>query len=114
MVWPTDVSTLDVDAMVVRETPTVSAAYPFTGQWSGDVYRSENRLGPDLAGLLPGTRTQGIIEMLATRPGDDYQLAREPLNWKPFWRGRAKRGTDRTTAAGSRRKDRLHCRTAAQ
>ncbi len=77
VVWPTDVSTLDVDAMVVRKPPTVSAAYLFTGQWSGDVCASENRLGPDLAGLLPGTRTQELIEMLASRPGDDYQLARE-------------------------------------
>lgn len=39
VVWPTDVSTLDVDAMVVRETTIVSAAYLFTGQWSGDGYR---------------------------------------------------------------------------
>ncbi len=76
VVWPTDVSTLDVDAMVDAKPPTVSAAYPFTGQWSGDFTAPENRLGPDLAGLLPGTRRKELIEMLATRPGDDYQLAR--------------------------------------
>lgn len=52
--------------------------------------------------------------MLASRPGDDYQLAREPLKLEAIL-ARAQRGVrTELPRLGSRRKDRLYCRTAAQ
>lgn len=39
VVWPTDVSTPMLMQWWYAKPPTVSAAYPFTGQWSGDGYR---------------------------------------------------------------------------
>ena len=52
--------------------------------------------------------------MLASRPGDDYQLAREPLKLETIL-ARAQRGVrTELPRLGSRRKDRLYCRTAAQ
>ncbi len=42
--------------------------------------------------------------MLASRPGDDYQLAREPLKLEAILARARKEGTDRTTAAGIRRR----------
>ena len=65
VVWPTDVSTLDVDAMVVRETTHRFSRLSFH---RATVTASENRLGPDLAGLLPGTRTQGINRDVSLPP----------------------------------------------
>lgn len=69
VVWPTDVSTLDVDAMVVRETTHRFSRLSFSpGNGRATVTASENRLGPDLAGLLPGTRTQGINRDVSLPP----------------------------------------------
>lgn len=42
--------------------------------------------------------------MLASRPGDDYQLAREPLKLEAILARARKEGTDRTTAAGIKKK----------
>ena len=70
VVWPTDVSTLDVDAMVVRETTHRFSRLSFHRAMVG------RRL--PLA-FCPEQERKELIEMLASRPGDDYQLAREPL-----------------------------------
>lgn len=69
VVWPTDVSTLDVDAMVVRETThRFSRLFLSPGNGRATFTAPENRLGPDLAGLLPGTRTQGINRDVSLPP----------------------------------------------
>lgn len=53
VVWPTDVSTLDVDAMVVRETTHRFSRLSFHRAMVGRrLTWLENRLGPDLAGLF--------------------------------------------------------------
>ncbi len=53
--------------------------------------------------------------MLASRPGDDYQLAREPLKLEAILRARAKRGYGQNYRGWDQEeKDRLYCRTAAQ
>ncbi len=71
--------------------PIVSAAYLSPGNGRATVTASENRLGPDLAGLCPEQERKELIEMLASRPGDDYQLAREPLKLEAIL-ARAQRG----------------------
>ncbi len=58
---------------------TVSAAYPFTGQWSVTFAASETASGLTWLAFCPEQDRKELIEMLASRPGDDYQLAREPL-----------------------------------
>lgn len=53
--------------------------------------------------------------MLASRPGDDYQLAREPLKLEAILRARAQRGVrTELPRLGSGGEDRLYRRTAAQ
>lgn len=79
VVWPTDVSTLDVDAMVVRETTHRFSRLSFHRAMVGRRLPLLKTARPDLAGLCPEQERKELIEMLASRPGDDYQLAREPL-----------------------------------
>ncbi len=69
VVWPTDVSTLMLMQWWYAKPPTVSAAYPFTGNGRATFAASENRLGPDLAAFCPEQERKELIEMLASRPG---------------------------------------------
>ena len=105
---PTDVSTLDVEAMVVRRNHSpFQTAYPFHRAMVGRrLPLLKTASGLTWLAFCPETRPQGINRNVSSpAPGDDYQLAREPVkSWKPFWRARAKRVTDRTTAAGIRRR----------
>ncbi len=77
VLWPTDISTLDVDAMVVRETThrfsrlsfhraMVGRRLPLLLTASGLTW---------LAFALDHER-QAMIEILAARPEEEYQLAR--------------------------------------
>ena len=65
VVWPTDVSTLDGGT---RNYPPFQPLILSPGNGRATVTASENRLGPDLAGLLPGTRTQGINRNVSLPP----------------------------------------------
>ncbi len=91
VVWPTDVSTLDVDAMVVRENTHRFSRLSFHRAMVG----RRLPLLKTASGLtwlaLPGTRTQGINRNVSRPPGDDYQLAREPLKLQAIL-ARAQRG----------------------
>lgn len=79
VIWPTDLTTLDVDAMVVRETTHRFSRLSFHRSMVG------RRLpllltasGLTWLAFSPEHERQPIIEMLATRPEEEYQLAREP------------------------------------
>ncbi|HHS9744234.1 TPA: DNA-binding transcriptional regulator [Raoultella ornithinolytica] len=76
VLWPTDISTLDVDAMVVRET---------THRFSRLSFHRARRLpllltasGLTWLAFAPDHERQAMIEILAARPEEEYQLAREP------------------------------------
>ena len=66
--WPTDITTLDVDAMVVRETTHRFSRLSF--------HRA--MVGRRLPLLLTASGRDAIVSMLAARPEAEYQLAREP------------------------------------
>lgn len=79
MLWPTDISTLDVDAMVVRETTHRFSRLSFHRAMVG------RRLpllltasGLTWLAFAPDHERQAMIEILAARPEEEYQLAREP------------------------------------
>ena len=81
VVWPTDVSTLDVDAMVVRETTHRFSRLSFHRAMVGRrLPLLKTASGLTWLAFCPEQERKELIEMLASRPGDDYQLAREPLN----------------------------------
>lgn len=105
VVWPTDVSTLDVDAMVVRETTHRFSRLSFHRAMVGRrLPLLKTASGLTWLAFCPEQDRKELIEMLASRPGDDYQLAREPLKLEAILARARKRVTDRTTAAGIRRK----------
>lgn len=80
VVWPTDVSTLDVDAMVVRETTHRFSRLSFHRAMVGRrLPLLKTASGLTWLAFCPEQERKELIEMLASRPGDDYQLAREPL-----------------------------------
>lgn len=79
VIWPTDLTTLDVDAMVVRETTHRFSRLSFHRSMVG------RRLpllltasGLTWLAFSPEQERQPIIEMLAGRPEEEYQLASEP------------------------------------
>lgn len=79
VIWPTDLTTLDVDAMVVRETTHRFSRLSFHRSMVG------RRLpllltasGLTWLAFSPDSERQPIIAMLAGRPEEEYQLAREP------------------------------------
>ena len=79
VIWPTDLTTLDVDAMVVRETTHRFSRLSFHRSMVG------RRLpllltasGLTWLAFSPDSERQPIIDMLAGRPEEEYQLAREP------------------------------------
>ena len=79
VIWPTDVSTLDVDAMVVRETTHRFSRLSFHRAMVG------RRLpllltasGLTWLAFAPDAERDAILSMLAARPEAEYQLAREP------------------------------------
>ncbi|MCS5961499.1 DNA-binding transcriptional regulator [Klebsiella pneumoniae subsp. pneumoniae] len=77
--WPTDITTLDVDAMVVRETTHRFSRLSFHRAMVG------RRLpllltasGLTWLAFAPDAERDAVVSMLAARPEAEYQLAREP------------------------------------
>ena len=80
VIWPTDVSTLDVDAMVVRETTHRFSRLSFHRAMVGRrLPLLKTASGLTWLAFCPENERQELIEMLASRPGEEFQLAREPL-----------------------------------
>lgn len=80
VVWPTDVSTLSVDSMVVRETTHRFSRLSFHRSMVG------RRLpllltasGLTYLAFCPDHEREALISLLATRDEAEYRLAREPL-----------------------------------
>jgi IclR family mhp operon transcriptional activator len=105
VLWPTDISTLDVDAMVVRETTHRFSRLSFHRAMVG------RRLpllltasGLTWLAFAPDHERQAMIEILAARPEEEYQLAREPEKLAAILERTRRRATAKTFAAGSRRR----------
>ncbi|WP_058910119.1 DNA-binding transcriptional regulator [Entomohabitans teleogrylli] len=78
--WPTDVSTPDMDAMVVRETTHRFSRLSFHRAMVGRrLPLLQTASGLTWLAFSPDSERQQMIELLASRPGDEYQLAREPV-----------------------------------
>jgi IclR family mhp operon transcriptional activator len=80
VVWPTDLTTLNVDAMVVRETTHRFSRLSFHRSMVG------RRLpllltasGLTYLAFCPDHEREALISLLATRDEVEYRLAREPL-----------------------------------
>lgn len=105
VLWPTDISTLDVDAMVVRETTHRFSRLSFHRAMVG------RRLpllltasGLTWLAFAPDHERQAMIEILAARPEEEYQLAREPEKLAAILERTRRQGYGETFAAGSRRR----------
>ncbi|MFC6671503.1 IclR family transcriptional regulator domain-containing protein [Marinobacterium aestuariivivens] len=79
VLWPTDLTTLDVDAMVIRETThrfsrlsfhrsMVGRRMPLLFTASGRAYLS----------FCPGSEREQLIAMLASKDGEEGEKARDP------------------------------------
>ncbi|MBJ3816310.1 DNA-binding transcriptional activator MhpR [Shimwellia pseudoproteus] len=80
VVWPTDVTTLDVDAMVVRETTHRFSRLSFHRSMVGRrLPLLLTAAGLTWLAFCPDNQRQQLIALLAARPEAEYQLAREPL-----------------------------------
>lgn len=78
--WPTDISTPDVDAMVVRETTHRFSRLSFHRAMVGRrLPLLQTASGLTWLAFSPENERRQIIELLASRPKEEYQLAREPL-----------------------------------
>ncbi|VTN54689.1 DNA-binding transcriptional activator MhpR [Klebsiella pneumoniae] len=109
--WPTDITTLDVDAMVVRETTHRFSRLSFHRAMVG------RRLpllltasGLTWLAFAPDAERDAIVSMLAARPEAEYQLAREPETAggdpRPHPPERLWRKLPRLAAGGENRLDR--------
>ncbi|BDH44512.1 transcriptional regulator [Salmonella enterica subsp. enterica serovar Choleraesuis] len=80
VVWPTDVATLEVDGMVVRETTHRFSRLSFHRAMVGRrLPLLQTASGLTWLAFCPDKEREQLISMLAARPGEEYQLAREPL-----------------------------------
>ncbi len=113
--WPTDITTLDVDAMVVRETTHRFSRLSFHRAMVG------RRLpllltasGLTWLAFAPDAERDAIVSMLAARPEAEYQLAREPERLAAILARTARTAMAKTSAAGGRRRKspRSPCRSA--
>lgn len=79
VVWPTDITTLDVDVMVVRETTHRYSRLSFHRNMVGRrLPLLQTASGMTYLAFCPENERAQIIEMLAQREEAKYQLAREP------------------------------------
>ncbi|HFZ8993992.1 TPA: DNA-binding transcriptional regulator [Citrobacter freundii] len=79
VVWPTDVLTLDVDAMVVRETTHRFSRLSFHRAMVGRrLPVLKTAAGLTWLAFCPENERQALIAMLAARPDKEYELARKP------------------------------------
>lgn len=80
VIWPTDAFTLDVDAMVVRETTHRFSRLSFHRAMVGRrLPLLKTASGLTWLAFCPENERQELIEMLVSRPGEEFQLVREPL-----------------------------------
>lgn len=80
VVWPTDLCTLDVDAMVVRETTHRFSRLSFHRSMVGRrLPMLLTATGLAYLAFCPETERRCILELLASRRDEENTLAREPL-----------------------------------
>ncbi|MGJ7550155.1 DNA-binding transcriptional regulator [Pseudomonas alloputida] len=80
VVWPTDISTLDVDAMVVRETTHRFSRLSFHRSMVGRrLPLLETATGQAYLAFCEEAEREQIIALLASREGPEYRLARDPV-----------------------------------
>lgn len=93
VVWPSDLTTLDVDAMVVRETTHRFSRLSFHRSMVGRRL-SLLRTASGLAYLAycPEAEREQIIDMLARRADTEFQLAREPATLENLLRRTRNKG----------------------
>jgi IclR family mhp operon transcriptional activator len=79
VVWPTDLCTLDVDAMVVRETTHRFSRLSFHRSMVGRrLPMLLTATGLAYLAFCPDTERERIIELLASREDEESRLARAP------------------------------------
>lgn len=79
VVWPSDLTTLDVDAMVVRETTHRFSRLSFHRSMVGRrLSLLHTAAGLTYLAYCPDAEREQLIDMLARRADEEYQLAREP------------------------------------
>ena len=79
VVWPTDITTLDVDAMVVRETTHRYSRLSFHRAMVGRrLPILQTACGLTYLAFCPQNERSNILTILAERDEPEYQLAREP------------------------------------
>lgn len=79
VIWPTDISTLDVDAMIVRETTHRFSRLSFHRSMVGRrLPLLLTATGLAYLAFCPEKEREQIIALLATYEGEEYQLAKEP------------------------------------
>ncbi|EMD1656468.1 DNA-binding transcriptional regulator [Pluralibacter gergoviae] len=80
VVWPTDLTTLDVDAMVVRETTHRFSRLSFHRSMVGRrLPLLQTASGLTWLAFCPDHEREELISLLAAREEPEYRLAREPL-----------------------------------
>ncbi|MFG1395109.1 DNA-binding transcriptional regulator [Xanthobacter agilis] len=78
VVWPTDLTTLDVDAMVVRETTHRFSKLSFHRSMIGRrLPLLQTASGLAYLAFCPEAERESIIDLLARRPKMEYRLARD-------------------------------------
>jgi IclR family mhp operon transcriptional activator len=79
VVWPTDICTLDVDAMVVRETTHRFSRLSFHRSMVGRrLPLLLTATGLAYLAFCPDTERERIVELLASRNDEESRLARDP------------------------------------
>lgn len=79
VVWPTDITTLDVDAMVIRETTHRYSRLSFHRAMVGRrLPILQTASGLTYLAFCPENERTHILSLLSQREGSEYQLARDP------------------------------------
>lgn len=80
VVWPTDICTLDVDAMVVRETTHRFSRLSFHRSMVGRrLPLLETATGLAYLAYCSEAEREQVIQLLAQREAPEYRLARDPV-----------------------------------
>lgn len=93
VVWPTDLCTLDVDAMVVRETTHRFSRLSFHRSMVGRrLPLLETATGLAYMAFCPDAEREQLIALLASQPSPDTQLARQPAKLDNLLRRTRRKG----------------------
>lgn len=93
VVWPTDLCTLDVDAMVVRETTHRFSRLSFHRSMVGRrLPLLETATGLAYMAFCPDTEREQLIALLASQPSPETQLARQPAKLDNLLRRTRRKG----------------------